>query len=138
MHAFERRKLEVFFAMLTAGFGVWLIFPSHAMQSPSLVHLTRMTGEGWWGAMFISNGIAHCVWLAVNGARWWSPILRFAAAFGSGCLYLIWSVAIAAQDPVATGVFTYAALSAGALACCVFAWRDALTAVRMRRVAADA
>ncbi len=25
---FERRKLEIFFAMLTTGFGAWLLFPS--------------------------------------------------------------------------------------------------------------
>ena len=36
MHTFERRKLEVFLAALTAGFGVWLLFPSVAMRSPGL------------------------------------------------------------------------------------------------------
>lgn len=134
---FERRKLEVFFAMLTAGFGYWLLFPSVAMSSPAMRHLTGMADEWLWGGMFLSNGAAHCVWLAVNGARWWSPIVRFGAAFGSASLYLIWSAGIAAHDPFATGVFTYAALSAGAVACCVFAWRDAILAVRMRRAFAS-
>lgn len=133
----ERRKLEVFFAALTAGFGLWLLFPSIAMDSPALIHARDMASEGAWGGMFLSNGLAHCVWLAVNGARWWSPIVRFGAAFGSGSLYLIWCVSIAAYDPVSTGVYTYGALSVGAWACCVFAWRDALSAVRMHRAVAD-
>lgn len=135
---FERRKLEVFFALLTTGFGAWLLFPSTAMGSAGLVHVLGMAGEAAWGGMFLTNGLMHCSWLAVNGARWWSPILRFWAAFGSGSLYLIWSASFAAYDPAATGVFTYGALSVGAWACCVFAWRDALTAMRMHRVAADA
>ena len=133
----ERRKLEVFFAVLTAGFGVWLLFPSIAMDSPALVHARGMASEAAWGGMFLTNGMAHCAWLAVNGARWWSPIVRFGAAFGSGSLYLIWCVCIAAYDPISTGVYTYGALSVGAWACCVFAWRDALSAVRMHRAIAD-
>lgn len=133
----ERRKLEVFFAMLTTGFGAWLLFPSTAMTSPALIHARDMATEAAWGGMFLTNGLAHCVWLAVNGARWWSPIVRLGAAFGSGSLYLIWAASIAAHDPAATGVYTYAGLAVGALACCVFAWRDALSAVRMHRAIAD-
>ena len=136
-HTFERRKLEVFFAMLTAGFGYWLLFPSTAMGSAALRHLTSMASEGLWGGMFLVNGLSHCVWLAVNGARWWSPIVRFGAAFGSSSLYLIWCAGFAAYDPGATGVYTYGALAAGAGACCVFAWRDALSVVRMRRAFAN-
>lgn len=135
---FARRKMEVFFACLTSGFGYWLLFPSQAMASPALQALTDMASEGMWGGMFLTNGLAHCVWLAVNGARWWSPIVRFGAAFGAACLYLIWCAGFAAHDPNSTGVYTYGALAAGAVACCVFAWRDALTALRMRRVFADA
>ncbi len=135
MHSFERRKLEVFFAVLTAGFGVWLLFPSVAMGSPALIHVLHIASEGWWGAMFLAIGFAHFVWLAVNGARWWSPILRFWAAFGSSSLYLSWATGIAAYSPFSTGVFTYIALSAGAGACCVFAWRDSITAMRVHRAA---
>ena len=137
MHTFERRKLEVFLAALTAGFGVWLLFPSVAMRSPGLQPALAMMGEASWGALFLTNGLAHCAWLIVNGARWWSPILRFWAAFGSASLYLIWAASISSHDPASTGVFTYATLSAGAVACCVFAWRDALSAVRMHRAIAD-
>ena len=136
-HTFERRKLEVFFAMLTAGFGVWLLFPSEAMWSPALVHAKGMASEAAWGGLFLSNGFAHCVWLAVNGARWWSPILRFWAAFMAGCLYLLWCASIASYDPASTGVFTYGALSLGSWACCVFAWRDAISAVRIHRAVTD-
>lgn len=133
----ERRKLEVFFALLTTGFGGWLLFPSTAMDSPALAHLVGMAPETAWAGMFLTNGLAHCVWLAVNGARWWSPIVRFGAAYGSASLYLIWAASIAAYDPASTGVYTYAALATGAAFCCVFAWRDALSAMRMRRVIAD-
>lgn len=137
MHTLARRKLEVFFAMTTAGFGLWLLFPSEAMRSPALQHVLHMASEASWGGLFLTNGVANCAWLAVNGARWWSPIVRFWAAFGSGSLYLIWAASIAAFDPASTGVFTYSALSVGAFACCVFAWRDAISAVRVHRAIAD-
>lgn len=133
-HTFERRKLEVFFAMLTAGFGVWLLFPSDAMWSPALVHAKGMASEAAWGGLFLSNGFAHCVWLAVNGARWWSPIVRYFAALGSAILYATWAGAFFAYNPSSTAVYTYSALCCGAVFCCVFAWRDALTAMRLRRV----
>ncbi len=134
---FERRKLEVFFATLTAGFGLWLLFPSTAMGSPGLAPVLRLTSEASWGGLFLSNGMMHCAWLAVNGARWWSPIVRFWAAFGSGALYLIWCASFASHDPASTGVFTYGALSVGAWACCVFAWRDALIAMKVHRATAN-
>lgn len=133
----ERRKLEVFFAMLTTGFGAWLLFPAQAMDAPAFTHVRGMADELAWGGLFLSNGMMHCTWLAVNGARWWSPILRFWAAFGSASLYLIWAASIAAYDPSSTGVYTYSALAVGAIACCVFAWRDALSAMRMHRAVAD-
>lgn len=132
---FERRRLEVFFACLTAGFGLWLMFPSKAMASPALVHLAAIMEEGWWGALFLTNGLSHCAWLGVNGKRSWSPIVRFWAAFGSMGLYLMWSVGFATYDGTATGVYTYGALAVGAAWCCVFAWKDALTAMRTSRVA---
>lgn len=135
--SFERRKLELFLALNTFGFGAWLLFSADAMAGPPYRHLLALASEPRWGGMFLTNGLAHCLWLAVNGARWWSPIVRFWAAFFSGCLYLVWSAAFAAYDPASTAVYTYAALSVGAFACCVFAWRDALTAVRLRRAVLD-
>jgi len=133
----ERRKLEMFFAMLTTGFGAWLLFPSEAMGSPALRHVAMMASETSWGGLFLSNGLTHCAWLAVNGARWWSPIVRFWAAFGSASLYVAWAVGISTYDPAATGVYTYASLSLGAAMCCVFAWRDAVLAMRIHRAVAD-
>lgn len=132
----ERRKLEIFLAGLTTCFGAWLLFPSEAMRSTALVHLSEMAPEAAWGGLFLSNGLMHCAWLAVNGARWWSPILRFWAAFGSASLYLMWAAGIAEFDPAATGVFTYTGLCLGSLACCVFAWRDAIVAMRLHRAVA--
>ena len=137
MHTFERRKLEVFLAMATTGFGGWLLFASEAMAGPAYAPILDMASEAAWGGLFLTNGMMHCSWLIVNGARWWSPIIRFWAAFGSASLYLIWAASISSHDPASTGVFTYATLSAGAVACCMFAWRDALSAVRMHRAIAD-
>ena len=131
---FERRRLEVFFAMMTAWFGLWLLRPVVTMDTPGLQHLVATVPEAGWGGLFLTNGLAHCAWLAVNGARWWSPLVRFWAAFGSACLYAIWSFGIFTYDPHGTGVYTYAALSAGSAACCVFAWRDSISAVRIHRV----
>ena len=136
MNLMDRRKLEVFFAFLTTGFGIWLLFPSAAMGSPGQMEALELMSESAWGWLFLSNGLMHVSWLAVNEKRSVSPILRFWAAFGAGCLYLLWCFSIAAYDPISTGVFTYGALSAGSWACCIFAWRDALTAVRVNRAVA--
>lgn len=133
-HTFERRKLEVFFAMLTAGFGLFLALPMASMGGLSFVHLRYMAPEEAWGFLFLTNGVMHCTWLAVNGARWWSPIVRYFAALVSAILYATWAGAFFAYNPSSTAVFTYSALSTGAVFCCVFAWRDALTAMRLRRV----
>lgn len=133
---FEIRRLEIFFAMITAGFGVWLLRHPDSMASPNMVHVRDWMTETSWGALFLANGLMHGAWLAVNGARWWSPIIRFWAAFGSACLYLIWAVGIGAASPNGTGAYTYFALSLGAAWCCAFAWRDAVSAMRIHRVAA--
>jgi hypothetical protein len=129
----ERRRLEVFFAMTTAGFGMFLLLPLASLAAPSAEHLAGMASERAWGGLFLSNGAMHCVWLAVNGARWWSGILRYFAAMGSAILYATWAAGFYAYNPASTAVFTYSALAIGALFCCAFAWRDTLTAVRLRR-----
>ena len=130
----ERRRLEVFFAMTTAGFGMFLLLPITSLATPSAVHLTEMASESAWGGMFLTNGMMHCVWLAVNGARWWSGIVRYFAAMGSAILYATWAAGFYAYNPGSTAVFTYSALAIGAAFCCAFAWRDTLTAMRLRRV----
>lgn len=132
-HTMERRRLEVFFATLTLGFGAFLLMPVESMDTPAMAHLTKTMDEAHWGGLFLVNGAMHCVWLAVNGARWWSPIVRYGAAFGSMVLYMYWAAGVAYVDSGSTAVYTYSALSVGAAMCCVFAWRDALTAIRVRR-----
>lgn len=134
-HTIERRRLEVFFATLTLGFGIFLLIPAASMDTPAMTHLTDAMPETSWGCLFLVNGMMHCVWLAVNGARWWSPIVRYFTAFGSMTLYLFWSAGIAYSHPWSTAVYTYSALAMGAAMCCTFAWRDALTAMRVRRAA---
>jgi hypothetical protein len=138
MHGtFERRKLEVFLACMTTGFGVWLLFPSEAMKSQALVHLAQMASEASWAGMFLAVGVWHGAWLAVNGSRWWSPIIRFWAAFGSASLYLMWCVGFATYDLISTGVYTYGMLALGSAWCCVFAWRDAVSAMRVHFAVTD-
>lgn len=130
---FERRKLEVFFAMTTAGFGLFLLLPAASLSTPSTQVIAAMAPERAWGGLFLTNGLMHCVWLAVNGGRWWSSIVRYFSALGSAILYLTWAGCFYSYNPFSTGVFTYAALAVGAIFCCVFAWRDALTGVRLHR-----
>ena len=130
-HTFEVRRLEVFFAASTFGMGVFLAAPMKSMGGPAY-DVLRVAAQEWlWAWLFMTNGLSHCLWLAVNGARWWSPIARWFAAGFSVLLYLFWALAFAAVNASSTAVFTYGAMAAGSALCCVWAWRDALIAVRL-------
>ena len=89
-----------------------------------------MASEFTWGAMFLLNGLNHALALAINGRRWWSPIVRWVAGFSSASLYLIWAAGFAYADSATTAVFTYSGLGVGAFYTSVLAWRDAIEAVR--------
>ena len=85
---------------------------------------------GW---LFLTNGFAHCTWLCGKRS---ALVVADPALLGrvhGRCLLLLWCAVIAAYDASSTGVFSYGALSVGSSACCVFAWRDAISAVRVHR-----
>ena len=129
--ALERRPLEMFFAAATLIFGIFLALPMDSMDSPAYTVLIQAAPEPLWAWLFLTNGLSHGLWLAVNGSRWWSPFMRFAAALFSMLIYAFWSVGFALHDPTTTGIVTYGIMSAGSLWCCVLAWRDALVSVRL-------
>ena len=117
--------------MLTAGFGVWLLFPVRGACGPPLDCIQDMASEAAWGGLFLSNG-THCV----IGWRWTGRAGgRQSCASGlrswRGASTCSGARASRPYDPASTGVFTYGALSLGSWACCVFAWRDPLSAVRI-------
>jgi hypothetical protein len=130
---FERRKLEVFLASATGGFGLFLLLPAQSMNTPAFVFVTADIAEPAWGLAFALNGAAHGLALAVNGSRWWSPLARCWAALYSATLYAILTVGFMAFSLTTTAVWTYGCLSAGAMIAVYWAWKDSVKAVRVRR-----
>lgn len=129
---FERRRLEVFLAFATLGFGMFLLLPMESMAAPSFRVITASVHEGLWGLAFLINGAAHVAALMVNGSRWWSPLFRFWAALYSVFLYAFLAAGFWLANPASTAVFTYGALACGSGIAVYWAWRDALKAVRVR------
>lgn len=134
---FERRRLEVFLAVATGGFGLFLLLPMVSMGTPAFQFITADVAEPAWGLVFAVNGTAHGVALAVNGSRWWSPMIRCWAALYSVVLYAILTVGFFAYSPATTAVWTYGALSFGSGIAVFWAWRDAVRAVRVRHALAN-
>lgn len=131
---FERRRLECFFAAVTFGFGVWLLMPAASMNTDAFRQLLRMMEEQLWGAMFLLNGLIHALALAINGKRWWSPLVRWVASFFTASLYLVMVAGFYQSGWASTAVYTYLSLSIGAAFCAAWAWKDAVAAVRVRNV----
>ncbi len=134
---FERRRLEVFLSLATGGFGVFLMLPMQSMTSPAFEVLTSDIAEPTWGLAFAMNGAAHGLALAVNGSRWWSPLVRCWAALYSVMLYAIMTIGFWVYSPAITAVWTYGSLAFGSGIAVYWAWRDSIKAVRVRHVLAD-
>jgi hypothetical protein len=134
---FERRKLEVFLSMTTGGFGLFLLMPAVSMGTPAFQFVTANISENAWGLVFALNGAAHGMALAVNGSRWWSPLIRCWAAVYSATLYAILTAGFMAFSFSTTAVWTYGSLSTGSAIAAYYAWRDSIKAVRIRRAIAD-
>jgi hypothetical protein len=131
---FERRRLEVFLAGATGGFGLFLLLPMQSMQGPAFEYIVADIAEPAWGLVFATNGAAHGLALAVNGSRWWSPLIRCWAALYSVILYSILTLGFWAYSPATTAVWTYGSLAFGSGIAVFWAWRDAVKAVRVRHV----
>ncbi len=129
---FARRRLEIFFAGQTLVYGLWLMLPFDAMSSPDFAVVVTSVPEHQWGTLFFFNGLCHLLALLVNGHRWWSPFIRWFAALTSMLVYASLALCFAAVDWRTTAVVNYAILSVGGGMCLWTAWRDALTALRVR------
>ena len=123
---FDRRRLEVFLALTTFGFGLFLAVPFDSMAGLGYASLRAVAPEWVWAGIFIFNGLSHGLWLLVNGSQWWSPMMRWFAALFSALVYALWAAGFAYINPASTAVYTYSALSIGAWICCVYAYRDAV------------
>jgi hypothetical protein len=133
---FERRRLEVFLSIATGGFGMFLLLPMESMATPAFTFITADIPEPTWGLAFLLNGTAHGLALAVNGSRWWSPLIRCWAALYSLILYAILTLGFWAFSPATTAVWTYGCLSFGSGIAVFWAWRDAVKAVRVHNAIA--
>lgn len=133
---FERRRLEVFLALATGGFGLFLLLPMESMANPAFLYITANVSEPAWGLAFLMNGAAHMLALLVNGSRWWSPLVRCWAALWSVVLYAVLTLGFWAFSPATTAVWTYGCLSFGSGIAVFWAWRDAVKAVRVRHAVA--
>lgn len=134
---FERRRLEVFLSAITGGFGLFLLLPAESMSTPAFRYVTADISEFAWGCAFAMNGASHGLALAVNGSRWWSPLVRCWASMYSVILYAILTAGFAAYSLTTTAVWTYGSLSIGSYIALYWAWRDSITAVRLRHAIAD-
>lgn len=128
---FERRRLEVFLATATGGFGMFLMLPMVSMGTDAFRYITADVGEAAWGLAFLLNGTAHGFALGVNGSRWWSPLIRCWASLYSLILYAVLAIGFWAASPTTTAVWTYGCLSFGSGIAVFWAWRDAVKAVRV-------
>ena len=134
---FERRKLEVFLAATTGGFGLFLLMPMQSMGTAAFNYVTADIPEPAWVLVFALNGLAHGLALAVNGSRWWSPLIRCWAAVYSAILYIVLAFGFAFYSPATTATWTYGSLSFGSAIAAYWAWKDSIQAVRLKRVLAD-
>jgi hypothetical protein len=125
------RRLEIFIAGMSFFFGCWLLMPAVSMRTAAYAGLLRLMSEGHWGAMFLLNGLNHALALAINGARWWSPIVRWVASFSTMGLGILWGWGFSLVDPASTAVFMYFYIALGGGWCAVVAWRDSVRAARM-------
>jgi hypothetical protein len=134
---FERRRLEIFLSATTGGFGLFLLLPAESMSGPAFEFVTADISENAWGLVFALNGASHTLALAVNGSRWWSPLVRCWSALYSAILYAILAAGFAAYSLTTTAVWTYGCLSFGSVIAVYWAWKDSIKAVRVRSVLAD-
>ena len=130
-----QRRLEIFIAGMAFWFGVWLLLPMTSMRTAGYAALLRMMSEDQWGMIYLLNGLNHGLALAINGSRWWSPLIRWIASFSSMSLGIVWGSGFYAVDPASTAVFMYFFVAAvGGGWCAAAAWRDSIRASRMEAV----
>ncbi len=104
---YKDRRTEWAVATYTFGFGVVLSGPSASMTSPSWATLLRFMSEGNWGVLFILVGGIHMLALGINGAAWWTPLVRSVTAGINLLAYATILGGIFVENSVSPGVPTY-------------------------------
>ena len=122
---YKDRAVEWHVAFATLAFGLGVASPEFVL-SRSLDWLHRVMPETAWGWCFAIIGAVHLVALAINGARWWTPLARTAMAALNLLAYAILTVGFWVDVPTSTGVLTYGTLVVPMLATTLYrAARDA-------------
>lgn len=122
------REIEWMLAFGTIGFGVWLIAPMTSMDGAAFVALRRSMTEGQWGAFFVVTGLIHAAALLINGAAWWTPIVRMVCSGLTAYVYISFAVGFFMVDRSTTAVFTYLYFPGG------MAWMSVYRAARDSRM----
>lgn len=118
------RVLEWHVACYTAIFGLWLSAPADSLNPQTLRLILDLVPEGTWALVFALTGTAHLMALAINGAAWWTPHVRAAAASFNFLAYATLAYSIWLASAWSTGVPTYCFVST-LLATVIFrAFRD--------------
>lgn len=129
---FLRRKMELFLAVYTLVYGLWLMRSAHSMDGPGFRLIVHIASEQQWGALFFFNGLSHILALLVNGKRWlFSSLVRWFATLTSASVYAAMAYLFWLVDPDTTAVPNYGLLSLGACACMITVWLDARTYQRI-------
>lgn len=129
------RVLEWLFASYTLVFGLWLAAPWDALNPVSLARLLSYAPEDWWAFGFTSIGAGHCIALIINGAAWWTPYARAAAASLNFASYGLLVIGFVKAAPGSSGVPTYGYLVLGGLMVVIFRAMKDVFALRQRRLA---
>ncbi|MBK8772707.1 MAG: hypothetical protein IPM06_20085 [Rhizobiales bacterium] len=133
---FHRRKLEVFLAIATTVFGVFLLMPPVSLRGASAYAVLSLCTEDTWGALFASTGVTHILALVVNNHRWWSPLIRVYASGVTIAVYASFAFGFMLHDPASTGSCTYALLAFGAGISWYWAIVDSISALRLKALLA--
>ncbi|MGI3169975.1 hypothetical protein ACRARG_12520 [Pseudooceanicola sp. C21-150M6] len=103
---YKDRALEWHVAFATLAFGIGVASPEFIL-SKSLDWMHRVMGEVAWGYVFAAIGAVHLLALAINGARWWTPLARTVMAALNLAAYSFLTIGFWVDAPTSTGVLTY-------------------------------
>lgn len=136
MTHFKDRKIEWWFALQTAGFGLFLMSPAPSMDSIAFTKLVGWMPEYEWGLLFLATGLLHVMALAINGRRWWTPFVRFGMTSLNMVTYAAFMLGFAGIDPWTTAVWTYGPSILSAAGLCIYgAAKDTVKAMEARKYA---
>lgn len=127
----ELRRLEVWAASGAFVYGVATILPWDSMASPAYSSLTTMLPEAVWGLLFLTGGLAHFFALAINGRRWWTPIVRCFMSLLTLSLYMTFALGFAVVNAQSGAVVSFLIGASAHALCLLYALRDAKQAMKV-------